>query len=422
MEELRTKLIKMNEKIAERELAKFEEKLKHLEMELEAQMIRDLDQATKVTEEMNLKLNELQREKNRLEVEIQGKPNEERVTLLRKAVIDLEKRLNGVEERQSEFRVAVENCCKSREAIRMEIEKIMENVVYDIMSNSTANPNVKSFNNWLNEEYLSKNVWEKEIDRISRSITTDLQSELVSIAGSEIRSGIQLSAEQLLQNATFKEALKNKITNEVSMTSGQSISEKEILKIIDESLKIYDADKTGMFDFALETAGGTIASTRCTETHDGATAVYSVFGVPIWWDRNTARTILQPNSSPGQCWAFKGSHGAVVIRLISPVRVKAVSLEHISKLLAPDNNINSAPKDFAVLGLKALNDLDPVHLGNFTYSAEVDKPVQTFFIDPNTPNADQTFQLIELRILNNYGNMIYTCLYRFRVHGTVAEF
>jgi SUN domain-containing protein 1/2 len=56
----------------------------------------------------------------------------------------------------------------------------------------------------------------------------------------------------------------------------------------------YDADKTGLFDFALESAGGTIASTRCTETYDLSNAVYSVWGVPIWWARNSPRTILQP--------------------------------------------------------------------------------------------------------------------------------
>ena len=56
----------------------------------------------------------------------------------------------------------------------------------------------------------------------------------------------------------------------------------------------YDADKTGLFDFALESAGGTIASTRCTETYDLSNAVYSVWGFPIWWTRNNPRTILQP--------------------------------------------------------------------------------------------------------------------------------
>ena len=66
--------------------------------------------------------------------------------------------------------------------------------------------------------------------------------------------------------------------------------------MLKDALMIYDADKTGLFDFALESAGGTIASTRCTETYDATEAVYSVWGVPIWRRKNTPRTILQPGS------------------------------------------------------------------------------------------------------------------------------
>jgi hypothetical protein len=36
------------------------------------------------------------------------------------------------------------------------------------------------------------------------------------------------------------------------------------------------------------------------------------------------RTILQPGSAPGQCWAFKGSHGTVVVRLSAEILVLAL--------------------------------------------------------------------------------------------------
>ena len=191
-------------------------------------------------------------------------------------------------------------------------------------------------------------------------------------------------------------------------------SDEEVKVLVEEALNKYDADKTGMFDFALETAGGTIASTRCTETYDVSNAVYSVWGVPIWWERNNPRTILQPGSSPGQCWAFRGSQGAVVVGLSGFINVKAVSLEHIPRMLAPDGNIKSAPDRFAVLGLSSVDDKSPVHLGNFTYN-DRGNPVQTFYVRHGT---ERSFNLIELKILSNHGHMTYTCIYRFRVHGT----
>ena len=31
-----------------------------------------------------------------------------------------------------------------------------------------------------------------------------------------------------------------------------------------------------------------------------------------------------------------------------------------------------------------------------------------------------SLRFVELKILDNHGNMVYTCVYRFRVHGTIA--
>jgi hypothetical protein len=43
---------------------------------------------------------------------------------------------------------------------------------------------------------------------------------------------------------------------------GNKFSKEDVVSIVHEALNVYDADKTGLFDFALESAGGTIASTR----------------------------------------------------------------------------------------------------------------------------------------------------------------
>ncbi len=73
-----------------------------------------------------------------------------------------------------------------------------------------------------------------------------------------------------------------------------TFSKEAVVSIVHDALTVYDADKTGLFDFALESAGGTIATTRCTETYDVTQAVYHVMGIPVWWQRQSPRTILQP--------------------------------------------------------------------------------------------------------------------------------
>ena len=245
-----------------------------------------------------------------------------------------------------------------------------------------------------------------DAEKMSGEISADLRAELVSLAAEEIRNGARVSAEKLMANLTSKST---------SASSSNSISKEDVGNIIMEALRVYDADKTGRFDFALESAGGTVVSTRCTQTHDVSMAVYSVFGIPFWYEtRSSPREILRPDSSPGRCWAFKGSAGTAVIRLSSEIHIEAVTLEHISKSAAPDGKIDSAPKDFVIYGLQALDDPNPVNLGNFSYSGE--SSVQTF----DTVKVQQRFRMVELSIANNYGNPVFTCVYRFRVHGTIA--
>lgn len=58
--------------------------------------------------------------------------------------------------------------------------------------------------------------------------------------------------------------------------------------------------------------------------------------------------LLQPDVHPGNCWAFRGSKGFLVIHLSMRILPTAVSLEHIPKALAPSGTLRSAPRDFSV--------------------------------------------------------------------------
>ena len=89
------------------------------------------------------------------------------------------------------------------------------------------------------------------------------------------------------------------------------------------------------------------------------------------------------------------------------------TIEHIPKSMSPDGNLDSAPKEFVVYGLESSEgDPNPIKLGHFTYD-DGGEPIQMFHVEEN----DRTFKYIELNILSNHGNINYTCLYRFRVHG-----
>ncbi|XP_055266466.1 SUN domain-containing protein 1 isoform X11 [Moschus berezovskii] len=224
---------------------------------------------------------------------------------------------------------------------------------------------------------------------------------------------------QILRNITHHISVTRQMpTSEtvVSAVSGAGVSgltEAQAQVIVNNALKLYSQDKTGMVDFALESGGGSVLSTRCSETYETKTALVSLFGVPLWYFSQSPRAAIQPDVYPGNCWAFRGSQGYLVVRLSMMIRPTAFALEHIPKTLSPTGSIASAPKDWAVYGLENEYQEEGQLLGQFTYDQEGES-LQMFVAPKKTERA---FQIVELRIFSNWGHPEYTCLYRFRVHG-----
>ncbi|KAM8942405.1 SUN domain-containing protein 2 [Lycaon pictus] len=191
------------------------------------------------------------------------------------------------------------------------------------------------------------------------------------------------------------------------------VTEEQVQRIVNQALKRYSEDRIGMVDYALESGGASVISTRCSETYETKTALLSLFGIPLWYHSQSPRVILQPDVHPGNCWAFQGPQGFAVVRLSARIRPTAVTLEHVPKSLSPNSTISSAPKDFSIFGFDEDLQQEGTLLGQFTYDQD-GEPIQTFYFQ-DTKMA--TYQVVELRILTNWGHPEYTCIYRFRVHG-----
>ncbi|XP_068109702.1 SUN domain-containing protein 2 isoform X2 [Hyperolius riggenbachi] len=141
-------------------------------------------------------------------------------------------------------------------------------------------------------------------------------------------------------------------------TSGLSgVSREEVYEIVNRALERYSEDRIGLVDYALESSGASVVNTRCSETFETKTALLSLFGVPLWYQSQSPRVILQ--------------------------------------------------------GLEEETQREGVLLGNFTYRQD-GNPIQTFNIKGENI---LTYELVELKIQSNWGHAEYTCVYRFRVHG-----
>ncbi|XP_040445577.1 SUN domain-containing protein 1 isoform X2 [Falco naumanni] len=228
---------------------------------------------------------------------------------------------------------------------------------------------------------------------------------------------------QILKNITLHMSVTNQkltsevVTNVVTNAGISGITEAQVQIIVNNALKLYSQDKIGMVDFALESGGGSIVSTRCSETYETKTALFSLFGIPLWYMSQSPRVVIQPDIHPGNCWAFRGSPGYLVVKLSMKIYPTAFTVEHIPKTLSPTGNITSAPKNFSVYGLDDEYQEDGTLLGQYVYDQE-GEPLQMF---PVMEKSEKTFQIVELRIFSNWGHEKYTCLYRFRVHGKPAE-
>ena len=128
----------------------------------------------------------------------------------------------------------------------------------------------------------------------------------------------------------------------------ENISFRMIEEYINRTLYVYNADKTGMTDFASESVGGSILFTRCTEPYQDNSRWFTVFDVPITRVSVSPRVVIQGSIQPGNCWAFKGSKGDLFIKLAAKVTPKSFSLEHIPKELSLTGSIDSAPQNFTV--------------------------------------------------------------------------
>ncbi|XP_048348674.1 SUN domain-containing protein 1 isoform X12 [Sphaerodactylus townsendi] len=286
--------------------------------------------------------------------------------------------------------------CETADALREKVDAQIKESVKFVLFGDQQGDLPEPLLQWLTSQFVSKG---------------DLQ---VLLRDLELKIHQKISLHMSTTNTRPSSDVVTSVVNEVGISG---ITEAQAHIIVNNALKLYSQDKTGLVDFALESGGGSVLSTRCSETYETKTALISLFGIPLWYFSQSPRVVIQPDMHPGNCWAFKGSQGYLVVRLSMLIYPTSFTLEHIPKTLSPTGNITSAPKDFSVYGLENEYQEEGVLLGQYMYNQDGES-LQMFLAMDATEKA---FQIVELRILSNWGHPEYTCLYRFRVHGRPAK-
>jgi SUN domain-containing protein 1/2 len=201
-------------------------------------------------------------------------------------------------------------------------------------------------------------------------------------------------------------------------------------KYVSDAIEKYNADKVGMIDYAVKAAGGRVVVSSPTFHLHHALAQRSGGNI-MNWIRNfntpphvtVVDNVLEEVVHLGECWPMQGSNGFVIIKVVQPLFLSHVSIEHVSRHIAHDPT--SMPKAFEVRGLPNESNLSHAEkLSTFVYSDE-STAVQTFPVtsgyNKGSGYSSSAYSLFKVDVLSNYGNSDYTCIYRIRIHGKPAS-
>lgn len=304
------------------------------------------------------------------------------------------------------------DCCPDVAALLAGLDSKIISRVLEVMNDTSEEAPRSLLQQWMTQEMERRGAsLDGRLDARLGEHRRSLQAELVATARMASEAQRQALEAQKIAQAVVAERQRSQqlVPPSTSVTVGMD----EVTRVVKGMLDKYAADKTGLPDYALESAGGSVVNTRCTDTYTERSPKYYMFGLPLWTFYRTAREAITPGMHPGECWAFRGSQGHLVVKLAQRIKVTAFSVEHIPRSLVSFGDTSSAPKDFQMWGLDSETDTTGRLLGTYTYDAEAD-PLQYFIVQDPEPAV---YEYVEMKILSNHGNLEYTCLYRLRVHG-----
>lgn len=316
------------------------------------------------------------------------------------------------------------------ERLRVELENVRKETrsELDVILQEKDTANTKQYDDL--KPLLNANVASR-LEQLEQIVQSQLQanttdySSVVAIVHEELRAMLKDHSSWLhpilsdsVAASKYGNELGKRIAQLESTISGDAsdtskLSDSRVKQLVRESLARYSADRIAKFDFALESAGGSVLIKHSSPTYAPSQSSVSLFGLPLFYFKNAPNAIIQPQVYPGDCWAFEGSKGHAVIKLVTKAFINGVTLEHIPKELSLNQSRTSSPKDFSVWGLHGEEDEEEGKLlGTFTYSLD-NEPIQEFPIS----DAQDSYTHIRFQFLSNHGNPDYTCVYRVRVHG-----
>ncbi|KAL4680585.1 hypothetical protein H8959_022526 [Pygathrix nigripes] len=230
---------------------------------------------------------------------------------------------------------------------------------------------------------------------------------------SEYHERVRSQGQQLQQ----LQAKLDKLHKEVSTV--RAANSERVAKLVFQRL---NEDFVRKPDYALSSVGASIDLQKTSHDYADRNTAYFWNRFSFWNYARPPTVILEVASqcSPGNCWAFEGDQGQVVIQLPGPSAAERHHSAASTAQRGAHRRSQQRPPRFRGLcecgrgqeGLQ-VDDETEVFLGKFTFDVEKSE-IQTFHLQNDPPAA---FPKVKIQILSNWGHPRFTCLYRVRAHG-----
>ncbi|GAA5932341.1 uncharacterized protein JCM15063_001195 [Sporobolomyces koalae] len=325
------------------------------------------------------------------------------------------------------------------------------------------------------DAFVSKKTFLDLLHREIKLLKRDFENkanENFEQMGQELLAKVAKQDEMRKKDAAYSQRYQSSQSNAgsdrpvtIKSLDGQNVTA-VISSLVDSALLRYSKDVLARPDYALFTAGGRVIRSLTSETYEphplskSRAALAWVTGATAPRGR-PAVTALHPDTAPGSCWPFEGQQGQIGIQLSRRVVPTDITVEHISRDVALEGDVSSAPKNFEVWAVvqgqehvsklaqyrheqieikrssatrtsleDALNEEEPASLPPSpnhlllavgAYDTTSISPIQTFPVTSMARQLAIPVQTVVVKVLSNHGEPSYTCLYRIRVSGSTTQ-
>eukprot|EP00477_Mikrocytos_mackini_P000936 GAHX01001005.1.p1 GENE.GAHX01001005.1~~GAHX01001005.1.p1 ORF type:complete len:542 (-),score=96.08 GAHX01001005.1:32-1657(-) len=182
-------------------------------------------------------------------------------------------------------------------------------------------------------------------------------------------------------------------------------------------------DNTFKYDYALFQHGGRVVGLNSLHFTGNFVLNWLAKGLVLVLNlhRRVKNKLINETSNVKGCTPIKIENAFVMVRLAEDISIKTISYEHLDKSIVVDTS--ATPKLIHFYGFDKSG--TEKYLGEINYERDIKHNENETgllenikgYIQSVSVDGKKKYRRLKIKIIENYGNPEYVCLYRIRVHG-----